>query len=121
MVKKSGRRTLPVRPKMGGGGGGGGSKGQIERLQADFARMQDGLKDQTVTASAGGGVVEVVVTGNQEVKELRLAAEVVDPEDIEMLQDLIVAAVNDGLEKSRQLMAQQLSGLTGGLNLEGML
>ena len=119
MAKKSGKRAMPVRAKIGGAGG-GGKAGQIQRLQADMARMQEELNERTTTASAGGGVVQATVNGNQEVKELRLAPEVVDPEDIEMLQDLIVAAVNEALSKSRELMAQQFSGLTGGLGLEGM-
>ena len=117
MSKKSGRRAMPMRPKIGGAGG---KQEQIQRLQADFARMQDGLKEKTVSASVGGGVVEVTVNGNQEVTALKLAPEVVDPEDIEMLQDLILAAVNEGLQKSREIMNEQFSGLTGGLGLEGM-
>ncbi|MGI6208334.1 MAG: YbaB/EbfC family nucleoid-associated protein [Anaerolineae bacterium] len=116
MVKRSGKRALPMRPKLGGG-----SKNQIQKLQADFARMQEEMKEVTVTATAGGGVVEVEVTGDQRIKSLRINPEVVDPEDVDMLQDLIVAAVNEGLDKSRSAMAEQLSGLTGGLGLEGML
>lgn len=116
MAKRSGKRAMPMRPKMGGGG-----KNQIQKLQADFARMQEEMKEQTTTVTAGGGVVEVVVTGEQKIKELRIDPEVVDPEDVEMLQDLIMAAVNEALDKSRAAMAEQLSGLTGGLGLEGML
>ena len=117
MSKKSGKRAMPVRSKIGMGGGG---KSQVQKLQADFARAQEELKEQTTTVTAGGGVITVVVNGNQEIKELRLAAEVVDPDDVEMLQDLILAAVNEALDKSREMMAQQFSGLTGGLGLEGM-
>jgi nucleoid-associated protein EbfC len=117
LSKKSGKRALPMRPRIGGAGS---KQDQMQRLQADFTRMQEDLKAKTVTATAGGGVVEVTVNGNQEVTALKLAPEVVDPEDVEMLQDLILAALNDGLEKSRNLMNQQLSGLTGGLGLEGM-
>ncbi|MHB0875367.1 MAG: YbaB/EbfC family nucleoid-associated protein [Anaerolineae bacterium] len=117
MSKKSGRRAMPMRPRIGGAGS---KQDQVQRLQADFARMQEDLKGKTVSASAGGGVVEVTVNGNQEITALKLAPEVVDPEDIEMLQDLILTAVNEGLEKSRAIVNQQLSGLTGGLGLEGM-
>lgn len=117
MSKKSGKRAIPVRSKIGLGGGG---KSQVQKLQADFARIQEELKGQTTTITAGGGVITVTVNGNQEIKELRLSPEVVDPDDVEMLQDLIVAAVNEALDKSRQMMAQQFSGLTGGLGLEGM-
>ncbi len=106
-----------MRPKIGGGGG----KSQIQKLQGDFARMQEELKERTTTVTAGGGVIEVVVTGDQRIVGLSLKPEVVDPEDLEMLQDLIVAAVNEALDKSRDLMAEQLSGITGGLGLEGMI
>jgi DNA-binding YbaB/EbfC family protein len=118
--KKSGRRAMPIRPRIGGPAGGGSKQDQLQKLQADFARMSDEAKQATVTGSAGGGVVEVVVNGNQDLISLHLAKEVVDPEDVEMLQDLIVAAINEGIAKSRDIMNQQLAGLTGGLGLEGM-
>lgn len=117
MSKRSGRRAIPTRTKIGGGG----AKAQMQRLQEDFARMQEELGEQTTTVSVGGGVVEVVVSGSQEIKELRLAPEVVNPEDIEMLQDLIIVAVNEGLAKSKEMMAQQLSGLTDSLGLADLL
>jgi len=104
---------MPTRQRAGGG-----SKAQAQRLQAEMARMQEELQESTTTVSVGGGVVEVVVTGDQKVKEIHLAPEVVDPDDVEMLQDLIVAAVNEGLDKARDLMAQQLAGLTGGLGVD---
>jgi DNA-binding YbaB/EbfC family protein len=126
MSKKSGRRALPIRPPLGGNKGGaakiaGGSKAsQLQKLQEEFAQAQEQLKAKTATATAGGGVVQVTVNGSQEVVELKLAPEVVDPEDVEMLQDLILVAVNEALEKSRALAAEQFSGLTGGLGLGGM-
>jgi DNA-binding YbaB/EbfC family protein len=119
MSKKSGRRAMPMRPPLGGGGG-GSKASQLQKLQSDFAQAQEQLKTKTTTVTSGGGVVQVTVNGGQEVTELKLAPEVVNPEDIEMLQDLILAAVNEALDKSRELAAQQFSGLTGGLGLEGM-
>jgi len=115
--KKKGKRAIPVRSKIGGGS----SKAQIQRLQDDFTRMQEELGEQTATVSVGGGVVEVVITGNQEIKGLHLAPEVIDPEDIEMLQDLIVAAVNEALSKSKEMMAQRLSSMAGGMGLGDIL
>lgn len=117
MTKRSGKRVMPMRSKLGSGG----SKNQLQKLQEDFARMQEEMKDKTTTVSVGGGVVTVVVTGEQKIKELRIAPEVVDPEDVEMLQDLILAAVNDALDKSQSAMAEQLSGLTGPIGLDGLL
>jgi len=105
-----------MRSKLGGGG-----KNQLQKLQEDFARMQEEMKEKTTSVSAGGGVVTVVVTGEQKLKELHIAPEVVDPEDVEMLQDLILAAVNEALDKSQSAVAEQLSGLTGPVGLDGLL
>ena len=87
-------------------------------------QTQEELGQKTVSATAGGGVVEVVMTGHQRVQSITIAPEAVDPEDVEMLQDLIVAAVNEALERSQSLAAEQMGALTGGLglgNLGGLL
>ena len=84
------------------------------------AKLQEELKERTVEASAGGGVIEVTVSGKQELLDIKLKPEVVDPEDIEMLQDLILAAVNEGLKKSQEMVAAEMSKLTGGLNIPGL-
>jgi DNA-binding YbaB/EbfC family protein len=86
-------------------------------LQEQMLATQEALGEQTVTATAGGGVVSVVMTGHQRVESITLDPEVVDPEDIEMLQDLITAAVNEAIEQSQGLAAQQMGALTGGLDL----
>lgn len=117
MSKRSGRRAMPSRPKIGVGG----KVSQLQKLQEDFARMQEEMKQRTTAATAGGGVVEVVVTGDQRLVSLKIAPEVVDPEDVEMLQDLVVAAVNEALEKAQSSMAEQISGLTGSMGLDGLL
>lgn len=93
---------------------------QVQKVQADMAKLQEELQARTVEATAGGGVVTVVVTGKQELKELRLKPEAVDPNDVEMLQDMIVAAVNEGLRKSQEMLASEMSKLTGGLKLPGL-
>lgn len=93
---------------------------QAQKIQQDMARLQEELKERTVEASAGGGVVEVTVSGKQELLAIKLKPEVVDPEDIEMLQDLILAAVNEGLKKSQEMVAAEMSKITGGLNIPGL-
>lgn len=93
---------------------------QVKALQDKMARMQEELALKTVEATAGGGMVTVVVSGRQEVLSVKVDRQVVDPEDIEMLQDLIVAAVNDGLRKSQEMAAQEMAKIAGGLNIPGL-
>lgn len=94
---------------------------QAQKIQRDIAIMQEQLGQRIVDASAGGGVVQVKVNGKQELLEIKLAPEIVDPEDIEMLQDLIIAAVNEGCKKSRDMVAEEMSKITGGLNIPGLV
>lgn len=93
---------------------------QAQKLQADMERLQEELGSQTVEGTAGGGMVKAVVTGKQEVVSIEIDKEVVDPEDVEMLQDLVTAAVNEALRKSRDLMTDQMTKLTGGINIPGL-
>jgi DNA-binding YbaB/EbfC family protein len=93
---------------------------QMQKMQADLARVQAELEEMTVEGTAGGGVVTVVVNGHQDVQEIKIQPEAVDPEDVEMLEDLILAAVNDGLRKSRELSASEIEKVTGKLNIPGM-
>lgn len=98
--------------------------GMIQRLQKDLHRridkMKEDLKSEYVEGTAGGGVVTVVSNGNSEITEIRIKPEAVDPEDVEMLQDLILAATNQALEKARQLNEDSVSEITGGLKLPGL-
>ncbi len=93
---------------------------QAQKLQADMERLQEELGNQTVEGTAGGGMVKAVVTGKQEVVSIEIEKEVVDPEDVEMLQDLVTAAVNEALRKSRDMMTEQMTKLTGGINIPGL-
>ena len=95
----------------------GGMLQQIQKLQEDMVKTQESLGDETVTVTAGGGAIEITITGQQELRDVKIDPEVVDPEDVEMLQDLITAAVNEGIERSQALAAEQMGGLTGGLDL----
>lgn len=93
---------------------------QAQKLQAKMVEMQAELGNHTVSAASGGGMVEAVVNGRQELVSLRIDKEVVSPDDVEMLQDLIFAAVNEALNRSREMMAQEMSKLTGGMQIPGL-
>jgi DNA-binding YbaB/EbfC family protein len=90
---------------------------QAQEFQSKMAQLQEELKEKTVEASSGGGMVTVVVDGQQEIRSVKIDPEVIDPDDIEMLQDLIMAAVNDGLTKAKEMANEEMGKLTGGLNL----
>ncbi len=93
---------------------------QAQKLQSKMAEMQAELGNRIVTAQAGGGMVEATVNGRQELLGLRIDPEVVSADDVEMLQDLILAAVNEALNRSREMMAQEMSKLTGGMQIPGL-
>jgi DNA-binding YbaB/EbfC family protein len=90
---------------------------QAQKFQAKMAKLQEELGERTIEASAGGGMVTVVVNGKQEVLSITIDPEVIDPDDVEMLQDLILAAVNDGLTRAKNMVSEEMSKLTGGLNI----
>ena len=98
---------------------GGGMLGQIQKLQQEMIKAQEALADETLEVSAGGGAITIVVTGQQRVRSIKLQPEVVDPNDMDMLQDLLVAAVNEAIERSQAYAAEKLQGLTGGLGIPG--
>ena len=93
---------------------------QAQKLQAKMAEMQAELGNRMVSAQAGGGMVEATVNGRQELLSLRIDKEVVSSDDVEMLQDLILAAVNEALNRSREMMAAEMSKLTGGMQIPGL-
>jgi nucleoid-associated protein EbfC len=93
---------------------------QVQKMQQDMVAAQEQLKNETVEASAGGGMVKVVVSGDLEVKSITIAADAIDPDDPELLQDMVLAAVNEGLRSAQELAAGKMGGLTGGLDLGGL-
>jgi DNA-binding YbaB/EbfC family protein len=93
---------------------------QAQRLKAEMDRLQAEAATKTVEGSAGGGMVTVVVNGKGDLLSVKIDPEVARGEDLEMLQDLVVAAANDALRRARELLAQEVSRLTGGLNLPGL-
>jgi DNA-binding YbaB/EbfC family protein len=93
---------------------------QAQQLQQDMMAAQESLKDEVVSASAGGGMVTVEVTGDLHVKSIKIDPQAVDPDDIELLQDMVLAAVNEGLRAAQELAASKLGGLAGGLGGLGL-
>ncbi len=93
---------------------------QAQRLQAKIGQLQGELADREIEASVGGGMVKAIANGKPEIVSISIEKEVVDPEDIEMLQDLVVAAVNEALSRARELVDGEMAKLTGGLKLPGM-
>lgn len=93
---------------------------QVQQMQAEMMKAQEGLKDEVVEASAGGGMVKVKISGDLELKEIKIDAEAIDPEDPELLEDMILAAVNEALRSAQELAASKLGGLTGGLGNLGL-
>ena len=93
---------------------------QAQQMQERLARLQEELAGRTVEASSGGGMVTVVVNGRQEVVSVRIEKEVVSPEEVELLQDLVTGAVNEAISRSRKMMSDEMAKITGGLNLPGL-
>ena len=93
---------------------------QAQKMQQDMIRMQQELEEQTYTASAGGGVVEATVSGKNRVTAIKIAPETVDPDDVEMLEDLIVAAIGEAMNKAETAASEQMKKITGGMSIPGM-
>lgn len=93
---------------------------QVQKMQQDMIKLQEELGNRTVESSAGGGAVKVVANGKNEILSVEIKPEAVDPEDIEMLQDLIRAAVNEALRLAQEMISQEMSKLTGGLKIPGL-
>jgi|SRR5450756_971681 DNA-binding YbaB/EbfC family protein len=105
----------------GAGGQGGGMMSQLQKLQEEMAKTQEKLGDETVEVTVGGGMITATMNGHQKLMSIKIAKEAVDPEDVDMLQDLIVAAINEAIERSQGLAADRMSALTGGLNIPGLM
>ena len=104
-------------PGMGGGGNMGGLMAQVQKLQEEMGKTQEALGQEELTVSAGGGAVTIVITGHREFKSITIKPEVIDPNDVEMLQDLLLAAVNDAVEAAKNLEEERMGALTGGMGL----
>jgi DNA-binding YbaB/EbfC family protein len=93
---------------------------QVQKMQQDMVKLQEELQEKTVEATAGGGVVKVVASGKKQLVSIEIDPEVVDPDDVEMLQDLIMAATNEALQKAEDMVADEMGKLTGGINMPGL-
>lgn len=94
---------------------------QVQKMQREMAKLQEEIEQKTVEASAGGGAVTVVASGKKEILSISIKPEAVDPDDVEMLQDMITAAVNEALRQADEMLNKEMSKITGGLNLPGGL
>lgn len=93
---------------------------QAQKMQEEMERVQAELEEKTVKASAGGGVIEVEASGKKEILSIKIKPEAVDPDDVETLEDLVMVAINDAIKKADDMMAEGMSGVTGGLNIPGL-
>lgn len=124
MSKGRPRPAYGLRPPGGASGGvgsGGGMAGQLQKLQEEFAKTQERLGDESVEVTVGGGMVKAVMNGHQKLLSLTISPDAVDPEDVEMLQDLVLAAINEAVERSQGLAADKMGALTGGLRIPGLM
>lgn len=94
---------------------------QAQKMQAKIMKIQEEMGERSVEASSGGGMVTVTANGKQEILSIRIEPEVVDPEDVEMLQDLVAAAVNEALKKGQEMVAEEMAKVTGGMQIPGMM
>jgi DNA-binding YbaB/EbfC family protein len=94
---------------------------QAQKMQAKMAEMQEQLKTETLEASAGGGMVRVVITGDMQVRELHIDPAAIDPNDVDMLQDMVAAAVNEAIRSAQELASRRMGEITGGMNVPGLM
>lgn len=114
---------MKARLPQGFGGGAGNMNSMIkqaQKMQDDMAKLQEELEQKVYDVTSGGGAVQVSITGKREIKSITVKPEVVDPDDIEMLQDLLVAAVNEAIRKVDEISEKEMSNITGGLSMPGL-
>jgi len=94
---------------------------QVQKMQADMARVQEELAEKEVKANAGGGAVEVTANGKQEILDIKIDPDAIDPEDVEMLEDMILAAVNEAMRQAQEMASKEMEKITGGMNIPGLM
>lgn len=106
----------------GNAGNMAGMMKKVQKMQADMAKLQEELKQRTLEVTAGGGAIKVVISGDKEIRSIKIAPEAIDPEDVEMLEDMLIAAFNEAVKKVDEMTAAEMGKVTGGMNLpKGML
>lgn len=94
---------------------------QVQKMQAEMARVQEELAEREVKANAGGGMIEVTANGKQEIIDIKIDPESVDPDDVEMLEDMVLAAVNEAMRQAQEMASEEMQKVTGGLNIPGLM
>jgi len=94
---------------------------QAQKMQKQMEKMQSELEEKTIETTAGGGAVKVVITGKKEIKQIKINPEVVDPDDVEMLEDLVLSAINEAIRQAEAMVSSEMSKITGGINMPGGL
>lgn len=115
------KRSFRGKPKKDRSASSSNKMSQFQEMQTQMAAQQEALANETVSVTAGGGAITIVITGHQRIQSIEIEPELVDPEDIEMLQDMLVAVVNASIEQSQAMAAKKMEGLTGGLGLNDLL
>jgi len=92
---------------------------QAQKMQKQMEKMQEDLDSKTIEVTAGGGAIKITITGKKEIKEIKIKPEVVDPDDIEMLEDLVLSAVNEAIRQAEEISSSEMNKITGGLNIPG--
>ena len=114
-------RSYRGKPKKKKSASPGNLMAQVQQMQEQMASQQEELANETVSVTAGGGAITIVITGHQRVQSIEIQPELIDPEEVDMLQDMLVAAVNSAIEQSQAMAAQRMEGLTGGLDINDLL
>lgn len=115
------KRSFRGKPKKTKAPNPGDMMAQLQQMQADMRSAQEALADEAITVSAGGGAINITITGHQRVQAIEVDPDLLDPDDVEMLQDLLVAGINQAIEQSQQMAAERMEGLTGGLGASDLL
>ena len=115
------KRSFRGKPRKGKTARSSDLMSQFQDMQQQMAAQQEALANETISVSAGGGAIKVIISGHQRIQSIEIEPELVDPEEVEMLEDLLVAAVNASIEQSQAMAAEKMEGLTGGLGLNDIL
>lgn len=115
------KRSFRGKPKKSKAPAAGDLMAQFSAMQNQMKQAQQSLEDELTTVTVGGGAVTVVITGHQRVKSIAIKPEILDPEEVEMLQDLLVVGINQAIEQSQTMAAQRMEGITGGLDINDLL
>lgn len=115
------KQSFRGKPKKAKAPSPGNLMAQMQQMQEQMAAQQEALANETISVTAGGGAITIVISGHQRVQSIQIQPDLLDPEEIDMLQDMLVAAVNAAIEQSQTMAAERMEGLTGGLGIDDLL